>query len=157
MSLLIASKIPLGPGKPPAPVMTRAARRAGTAAVEFAFVAPVMIVLVLGSIEFGRALMSLELLNNAARTGCRRGVISGSSTSDITTAVNAALANAGLPSTKITTSVLVNGNKADASTAVRGDVLTVSLTVPYTSVSWIPAPLFLGSANLQGDVVMRRE
>jgi hypothetical protein len=31
------------------------------------------------------------------------------------------------------------------------------LTVPFSRVSWLPAPMFLGSANMSATSVMRRE
>ena len=43
--------------------------RKAAAAVEFAVVSPLLFTAVLGIIEFGRAMMVLELLNNAARAG----------------------------------------------------------------------------------------
>lgn len=46
----------------------------GQAMVEFAIVLPVLILLVLGITEFGRALSALIVLQNAAREGARYGI-----------------------------------------------------------------------------------
>ncbi len=73
------------------------AARAGAAAMEFAFVGPVFLFLVLGVVEVGRALMVQHLLTNAARAGARTGIIEGKGNTDITSAVNTAPA-AGAPS-----------------------------------------------------------
>ena len=43
----------------------------GAAAVEFAFVAPFILFLVFGSIEFARMVMIKQVLTSAARDGCR--------------------------------------------------------------------------------------
>ena len=43
--------------------------RRGVATVEFAIVAPLFFLLVLGCIEFGRALMVQQMLTNASRVG----------------------------------------------------------------------------------------
>src|SRR5947209_283568 len=66
-------------------------RRWGAAAVEFAIVAPLLVSLVLGLIEFGRVLMVEQILTNAAREGCRTAVLDGSTTSD--TSSGATMAN----------------------------------------------------------------
>lgn len=46
----------------------------GQAVVEFAIVLPVLILLLLGIMEFGRALSALIVLQNAAREGVRYGI-----------------------------------------------------------------------------------
>ena len=45
--------------------------RKGTAAVEFALVAPLLCVMILGMLEIGRALQVQQALTNAVREGCR--------------------------------------------------------------------------------------
>jgi Flp pilus assembly protein TadG len=132
----------------------RAPRR-GIALVEFAVVVSLLFVLVLGIIEFGRAMMVLEMLNNAARNGCRVGCLSGSANTDVSSAVTSALANGGFAGT--TTTVQVNGVTADASSAVSGDAVTVVVQVPFNKVTWLPSPLFLGGKTLGSSVVMRHE
>ncbi len=46
-------------------------RRPGASLVEFAFVAPVFFLIVLGVFEYARFLFTVQLLNNAAREGAR--------------------------------------------------------------------------------------
>jgi Flp pilus assembly protein TadG len=129
--------------------------RRGIAVVEFAVVASLLFLLVLGIIEFGRAMMVLEMLNNAARNGARIGSLNGSATSDVNTAVTNALAGAGFSG--VTTTVQVNSADADASTAVTGDSVSVSVKVPYNNVTWLPTSMFLSGRTLGSYVVMRRE
>jgi Flp pilus assembly protein TadG len=145
----------LGPPTGTAPT-TRAARRhrAGANVVEFAVVAPVLFLLVLAIFEFGRGIMVIHLLTNAARQGCRVGVIEGKSTSDITTVVNASLSSCGISGD--TATILVNDGSADASTAQAGDEITVKVTVPYSKVTWVPVAKFL-TGNLSGQYTLRRE
>src|SRR5205807_2703661 len=69
----------------------RRSLRQGAVVLEFAIIAPVIFLVVLGIIELCRGLMVSHLLTSAARQGCRIGVIEGKSNSDITTAVNGAL------------------------------------------------------------------
>jgi Flp pilus assembly protein TadG len=127
--------------------------RRGAAAVEFAVVAPVLILVLLGVIEVSRAMMVDELLNNAARSGCRAGTIAGSTNTKVTTVVNQCLEN--IPDS--TTIITVNGAGGDVRTAGRGDIVSVEVAVPYSSVSWLPKNRFLGNATLRGTVVMFHE
>ncbi|HEV3443576.1 MAG TPA: TadE family protein, partial [Gemmataceae bacterium] len=48
-------------------------RRRGVSSVEFAFVAPIFFLMLLGLIELSRGLMVKHMLLNAARQGCRIG------------------------------------------------------------------------------------
>jgi Flp pilus assembly protein TadG len=117
-------------------------------------VAPVVLFLFLGVVELGRALMVIHLLNNAAEAGCRVGIVEGKSTTNITTAVNNSLTAVGISSD--TVSVTVNDGSADASTAVAGNEITVKVSVPVASVSWVPGLRYL-TGSLQGQYTMRRE
>ena len=127
-------------------------KRRGASAVEFALVAPVFILLVLGMIEFGRMVMVQQLLTNASREGARRAVLDGSTVADVQTLVQDYLNNTSVavPIENITVT-------PDPTTADFGDPITVSVSVPYPDVSWIPAPMFLGGANMEASTVMRRE
>ncbi len=51
-----------------------AAERSGTAIIEFAFAAPVMILLVVGSIEFGMVMFTSTLMEGAIRDASRYGI-----------------------------------------------------------------------------------
>ena len=125
-------------------------RRRGAAAVEFALVAPVFFVLLFGMIEYGRAVMVEQIITNAAREGARVAIISGATTTSVTTAVNTYLSGAGISGA--TPSVSPN-----PSTASSGATVTVTVSVPYTSVSWLPSPFFLGAKTLSATCAMRTE
>ncbi|MCB5292794.1 TadE/TadG family type IV pilus assembly protein [Arthrobacter sp. SO3] len=69
----------------------RKGREHGAAAVEFALLAPVLITLVLGITEFGRAYNAQITLSSAAREGVRVMAIGNNSTAALTAAKNAAV------------------------------------------------------------------
>jgi hypothetical protein len=46
---------------------------------------------------------------------------------------------------------------AEPSTAKNGDAVTVAIQIPYSSVTWLPTPKFLGTRTLHVSCVMRRE
>lgn len=138
----------------PTPPSRRRVRRAA-AAVEFAIVAPLLFVIILGTIEFGRMMMVLELLNNAARNGARLGVVSGNDTAAVQQAVTDTLTSTSVSGA--TSTVQVNGTSADVNTAATGDTITVTVSVPASSVSWLPSALFLGGKTLTSTASMRHE
>jgi Flp pilus assembly protein TadG len=134
------------------PAQSRLRRAASS--VEFAVVAPVLFILVLGTIEIGRGLMVIQLLTNAARAGCRTGIIEGKATSDINTTVTTILTAQGITTEGVT--VQVNDGSADASTANSGDEITVKVSIPTSKITWVPGGSYL-YGTLSGQYTLRRE
>lgn len=116
--------------------------------VEFAVVAPIFVALVLGMIEFGRALMVQQMITNASREGARVAVLEGATMSEVTDAVEERL------TTIDGATVTCNPNP---SAAAYGDSITVTVNVPFNSVSWLPSPIFLGGETINASTVMRVE
>jgi Flp pilus assembly protein TadG len=125
--------------------------RRGVTAVEFAVVAPVFFALVLGIIEFARAMMVQELLTNAAQQGARTGALTNAQTSDVTTTVNTCLSNAGVSGASTTVS------PSPPSSASPGQDITVTVTIGYGNVSWLAAPKYLTNTNLTATAIVQRE
>lgn len=125
--------------------------RRGASAVEFALVAPVLVLLVFGTIEFGRMVMVQQILTNATREGARVGVLDGSTTTDVTNAVNMYLTSSSIHGATIT---MTPNPPSDAG---YGQPVTVSVTVPFSQVSWLPTPMFLNGTNMTASTSMRRE
>src|SRR5262245_28486384 len=136
----------------------------GAAAVEFALVAPVLLLIVFGMIDLGRSIMVLDLLNHAARIGCRVGVLPGNGNTEITNAVNTSLASAGISGARAPTiEVQPQGSSTwtspgNAGTAMSGDAIRVTVSVPYNKVTWLAFNWFVGSNTiLSSSVVMSKE
>ena len=143
---------------------TARGRRQGAQMVEFAFVAPILFLLLLGIFELGRGLMVTELLMAGARAGARVGVIPGKSTKDVGTATTNYMSTLGITSDTATVyvnDIAIGGSGADPLTnASSGAEVTVKLSVPVSSITWLPQGMFLGSASnlsLTGQFTMRRE
>lgn len=51
----------------------------GAAAIEFALILPVLILLLFGTVEFGLLLYNQQIITNASREGARAGIVAGSS------------------------------------------------------------------------------
>ena len=77
----------------------------GAAVVEFALIAPLLLLLVFGIIDFGWMLMKANLVNNATRDAARVASLSGHATTDIDAAVDAELDSAGIDADDVTVSI----------------------------------------------------
>ena len=122
------------------------------AAVEFAMVAPVFLSIALGTVEFGRALAVQQMLTNASREGVRvagKGQVM--SVSDVEAAVNTYLATARI--TEATTTV----SPTSLAEVQYGDPVTITVSIPFSQVSWLPSPWFLKNTTLQAVSVMARQ
>jgi Flp pilus assembly protein TadG len=129
--------------------------RSGASAVEFAIVAPIFFLLIFGMIEYGRLVMVQQVLTNATREGARRAILQDATVSSVTTVVRNYLTNSS-----------INGNNPNLTISVTPDPqtagpsdesITVSVSLPFRDVSWLPSPLFLNATTLNSSSVMRRE
>lgn len=127
--------------------------RRAAAAVEFAVVAPLFFLLVLGMIEYGRMVMVQQVITNASREGARMAVLDGSDTDEVMVVVNDYLASGSINATSATVTV----SPDPPSNAEFGDPVTVAVSIPFTEVSWLPSPMYLGGKTLTATTVMRRE
>jgi len=125
-------------------------KRRAAAAVEFAVVAPVFFLLTFGIIEFGRMVMVQQIITNASREGARVAVLDGTTASEVVGKVTDYLSGSSISGAGVTVTP-TNPNDAGY-----GEPVTVSVSVPFSQVSWLPTPMFL-SGNLTATTVMRRE
>jgi Flp pilus assembly protein TadG len=127
-------------------------KRRGAAVAEFALIAPLFLSVIAGVIEFGRAVIVVQELTNASREGGRiASYDSTTQTAPITTAVNAYLSNVGISGA---TTVI---SPSPPSVAADGQPITVTVSIPFASVSWLPTPFFLGGKTLTASTVMCRQ
>src|SRR3954470_925117 len=117
--------------------------RPAAAALEFCFVASLLLMIFLAMIELGRAMMVLGGIANAARAGARAGALTAGDYSACVSAAQTALAQGGIPGTpEVVVSVdgvEVSDDAAFRSAAVPGASISVCVKVPYANVSWLPA------------------
>ncbi len=126
-------------------------KRTGAAAVEFAVIAPIFFLMVLGMIEIGRAVMVQQIITNASREGARQAVLDGATATDVQTYVNDYLTDASTPTATVT---FPQGNPENAGF---GTSVEVRVSIPFSQVTWLPTPMYLGGENLEASTVMRRE
>ncbi len=151
----------------------RGTGRTAAAAVECAIVSIFILAPLLGGMfELGRAMLAKETLCNAARKGCRTGIMKQYGSSDIyndalnimqdngygTNLFNPAPPGGGSGSGYIgainITVTDPNGNSlSDALDAPPGSTVTVQVSIPVSSVLWVSS-FFLSATSLESDVIV---
>jgi len=130
----------------------------GSAAVEFALVLPILLVLVFGIVEFSLALYDKAVITNASREGARAGIVFGDpplTDGEISGIVGNYCQNRlitfGTP-TQVTTTIVREGSGAS------GDDLTVQVQYQY---QFLAIPRFVtgiaGGIPLGAQTIMRME
>ena len=133
---------------------TKRLARRGTSAVEMAIIAPVFVALVMGQIETSRLGMVSQLITTAAREGCRVAVLEGSTQTDVQNRVNAVLAGSGISVGTVTPTC---PSPYTWTTAPQGTPITVSLSVPFSQVSWMGTPYYLANATVRAAATLSSE
>lgn len=138
-------------------------KRRGTALVEMAMVLPVFLMVVLGIIEFGRAMMVANMVTNAAREGARLAVIDGNTNADVQSSITTFLETAiNVAPADLTISIAITAAAGNpdpmnqVGSASPRDLINISVSVPYDSVSYIPGDYMAGK-TLIGRASMRHE
>ena len=123
-------------------------RREGQAVVEFALVLPVLILIIVGIIEFGLLMNNYLVVTYAAREGARSAALGGTLTTVTTTAKTAA-------STIDHGSLTVTMSPA---TPTAGSSVTVTVTNPVQFITPMIAAFFPSNPYpVSGQAVMRVE
>ena len=128
-----------------------------------ALVLPVFVMVVMGIIEFGRAMMVSQLVTNAARIGARRSIIEGSSNSQVEQAVKDFCATAiGVDPGDVLVTIGItplpgnddSGN--DVGNAQMGDLCTVTVSIPFDKVAYVTGQ-YLANKSLTASCSMQLE
>ncbi|HEV8002926.1 MAG TPA: TadE/TadG family type IV pilus assembly protein [Planctomycetaceae bacterium] len=136
--------------------------RRGAALVELAVCLPVLVMIILGIIEFGRGMMVSELLNDSARVGARQAILAGSTNAAVTQTITTFMQSTNVNSQAITVSITVTpaaGNPDPANqiaNAHTGDLCLIQVQVPFNQVSYIPGTYLVGK-TLTGTCGMLHE
>ncbi|MFN4260918.1 MAG: TadE/TadG family type IV pilus assembly protein [Gemmataceae bacterium] len=143
------------------PATRMSKRRRGAATVELAVLAPLLAILVLGTIEIGRLLMVRNVLNDAARVGCR---VASKSTTTSTAQVNNEIQkilidnNISTGGAQVQVFVHRKVGTGDTATFVRQsaqlntarpgmDGVEVVVSLPYANVAWLGGNTYLNLAS----------
>jgi Flp pilus assembly protein TadG len=126
------------------------AGREGQSLVEFSALATALLILVLGTLEFGRAFYYYSAIVNAAQEGARYGTTTGVNTAAKRTAIiNTALQSAIAVGTE---TLIVTVSCSDCATATTGDQFTVTVNYTFTAVTlFVPSFPLSGRASMMID------
>jgi Flp pilus assembly protein TadG len=140
-------------------LVLRTSSETGAELIEFALVFPLLLLVMLGIIDFGFLFQRYEVVTNAAREGARIATLPGYATADVQTRVNQYLNSGGLTAALATTTV-----GAPQQLPVGGQCITVrAVTVAYPhEFSFVGGigGLFgsaFSTATLQATATMRNE
>jgi Flp pilus assembly protein TadG len=111
----------------------------GQSMVEFALMLPVLLLLVFGFLDLGRAVYSQSVVANAAREGARAAVIHDSSNADIRTAVKANAIGIAVADADITINPGVR--------RVSGQQVSVQVTTRFYAITPFVTQLMNGGAG----------
>ncbi len=137
--------------------------RRGAAVLEMALVLPIFFMVVLGIVEFGRAMMVGQMVTNAAREATRLAIVDGSTNSSVETWVEEFLQSSiGVTAADVTVNITVtaapgNDDPGDEiGNAQSRDLVLVAVSVPFDKVSYLPGN-YLDGKQLSAQSAMRHE
>ena len=129
---------------------TNRKRRRGAAAVECAVVAPLLVLISLGTIEACSMIFLRQSLEISAYEGARVAIVPGTTDQNV---VATCLTIAGVRRVQDTTVTLTPSN---VSAQPYGTIIKVSVTAPCASNALLP-PWFYAGRVVQGEVQMMKE
>ena len=121
----------------------------GQSVVEFALVLPLLLLILFGITEFGRAWMTVNILTSGAREGARLAVVTAPDVPAVVTKVNEVCAAAGVTPTSVT---VTGPDPADPDRRV-----TVTVQTDFQVLAGNILGPFSGTIPLRATSVMRHE
>lgn len=128
-----------------------AKERRGAAAVEFALIAPLMLLFTFGMVEISQMMMVKNAATQASREGARVAVLPGSESDDVRTRVKEELSHMAIDIATIELDPEIISN------APPGSNVTVRVRVDPDDVRWVPSFLTYMVPEISSVSVMRRE
>ena len=134
--------------------LTRTLRRcdAGTAMLETAVTLPLILLVSVGIVEFGRAYQTWQVITNAAREGARIAVLPGTNNAAVTAQVRAYMASGQLPqAANAGVNVVRNVPLAAGGATATGSRVTI--TYPFSFVVLQPVARLVTPGTHVGDAI----
>jgi len=123
--------------------------RNGAAAVEFATIAPLLILMIFLMIEASRYLMALHATTGAARAAARATAVAGASLTDATTIAQNYMSASSFDSETVTLNV-----DTTPSTVENLDRISCTVSIDFSDVSLIGNPFSIGANSVIGNSAM---
>jgi Flp pilus assembly protein TadG len=122
----------------------RARSERGAALIEAAFTLPIMLLICIGILEFGRAFQTWQVVTNASREGARVAVLPEYPDDSVTARVKTYLKNGGLPATIVDstkTKVLITTTQIPIDTAGANTAAAAKIRVEYPFEFMVLGPI----------------
>jgi Flp pilus assembly protein TadG len=119
----------------------RASQARGAVLIEFAFALPLLLLLIVGIVDFGFLFQKYLVVTNAAREGARMAVLTGYTTADVLSRVDAVLAAGGAvaPPAAVVSETITPG------TGTPFAAMKVTVTLNYTFTFLAPIATLFGA------------
>ena len=140
----------------------RARQEKGAALVETAFVLPIMLLVCVGILEFGRAYQTWQVVTNAAREGARVAILPEYPDTSVTTRVRTYLKNGGLPASIVDdttkTKVLITATTIpiDAAGTVTASAARIVVEYPFEFMVLQPVAQLVVNGSTAGQAFTMR-
>lgn len=134
----------------------RRLRRCGVATIEFALVAPFILFIIFGAVEFARMMMVKQALTNAAREGCRHATLVTTQSSDDSESFVREILKPTIAKSDDSEIVTINIEPSFTVTPESGDEIVMAIEVACSDITWLPE-MFLCGAKIRGSASMSRE
>jgi Flp pilus assembly protein TadG len=128
----------------------RSRLRQGNAAVELAITLPLMMIIVLGSVEICQLIHTRQVIEAAAYQCALIAVDPDATNAAVQDRMNEILSQRGVRSGSVVTT------PADIEGLPRGESITVVIAAPFADNTWVPAR-FTGLATIESSCVMLKE
>ena len=123
----------------------------GTAVVETAIVLGLLLLLTMGTIEYGWIFLKSQQITNAVRQAARVAIRPDATNEQVVNTIDDLMDKAGMASSGY------NIDKPDVTSISTGDALTIKITVLCENVALINIPLLPTPTNLGASVTMAKE
>jgi hypothetical protein len=125
--------------------------------VELAIVLPILLLLLLGIVELGRAVMIYQVTTNATREAVRLAIVPGATDSAVLNACNTSLDRGGISSNGRVVQILNgSGGPSNMSSIRSKETVVVRASIPFSENNW-GLSIILGNRTFSTSAVMRRE
>jgi hypothetical protein len=131
--------------------------RPGAVAMELALILPVLLMLILGIIEVGRAMMVRQIVTSAAREGARRAIIPGATDDEVLGMVDDYLVGSTLGAASRNVQILdADNEEVSIADVPLHEIIQIRVTVPYDEVG-IGLASWMADWDMVASVRMRKE
>jgi Flp pilus assembly protein TadG len=130
--------------------ISKSLRRRGTAVVEMAVVLPLLLILTLGTIEYGWMLLCLQEMTGVCEQAGRTAATPTATNAIVNTQIASLMAHWNLQSSGYTTTF----SPSDVSTAATGNQVSVTISIPYNNIeityfTLLPLPATISSSTVE--------